>query len=143
MERKLVNRNISVLLCWFIVVQLLSHVQLSATPRTGAHQAPLSMEFSRQEYWSGLPFPTLKDLHDAEIKPMSLVSPALTGGFFTTVPPEKPVTNVPNYYKGNNWPQMESLVASLTSVNKDLIPTLIAAATFPRNVVSTNQSGIF
>jgi len=90
-----------------------------------------------------LPFPTPGDVPNPRIKPMSLVSPALTGGFFTTVPPGKPVTNVPNYYKGNNWPKMESLVASLTSVKKDLIPTLIAAATFPRNVVSTNQSGIF
>ena len=108
-----------------------------------ALQPPLSIKFPRQEYWRGLPFPTPEDLHDAEIKPMSLVSPALTGGFFTTVPPGKLVTNIPNCYKGNNWSKMESLVASLTSVNKDLIPTLIAAATFPRNVVSTNQSGIF
>ena len=44
-----------------------------------AHQAPLSMEFSRQEHWSGLPFPSLRDLSDPGIKP---ISPALTGGFF-------------------------------------------------------------
>ena len=55
-----------------------------------AHQAPLSMEFSRQEYWSGLPFPPPEDLPDPGIKPMSLTSPALAGGFFTTVPPGKP-----------------------------------------------------
>ena len=47
-------------------------------------QAPLSMEFSRQEYWSGLPFPSPGDLPDPEIKPMSPASPALAGGFFTT-----------------------------------------------------------
>ena len=56
--------------------------QLFATPWTVACQAPLSMEFSRQEYWNGLPFPTLVDL--LGIKPMSLASPALVGRFFTT-----------------------------------------------------------
>ena len=54
------------------------------TPWTVAHQAPLSMEFSRQEYWRGLPFPTLGDLLDPGITPMSLTSLALAGGFFTT-----------------------------------------------------------
>ena len=48
---------------------LLSHVQLFVTPWTIAHQVPLSMGFSRQEYWSGLPFPTPGDLPDPEIKP--------------------------------------------------------------------------
>ena len=47
------------------------------TPWTIAHQAPLSMEFSRQEYWSGLPFPAVGDLLDPGIKTMSLASPAL------------------------------------------------------------------
>ena len=47
----------------------------------------MSMEFSRQEYWSGLPFPPPGDLPDPGIEPMS---PALAGGFFTTEPPEKP-----------------------------------------------------
>ena len=51
---------------------------------TETHQAPLSMEFSRQEFWSGLPFPTLGDLPNPGIEPVSLVSPALAGGFFTT-----------------------------------------------------------
>ena len=54
------------------------------TPQTGAHQVPLSMEVSRQDYWSGLPFPLPEDLPDPEIKPVSLESPALAGGFFTT-----------------------------------------------------------
>ena len=54
-------------------------------------QAPLSMEFSRQEYWSGLPFPTSRDFPQLGIKPASPASPALAGvGCFTTVPPEKP-----------------------------------------------------
>ena len=52
-----------------------------------SHQAPLSMGFPRQEYWSGLPFPSPGDLPDPGIEPLSL---ALAGGFFTTEPPEKP-----------------------------------------------------
>ena len=52
-------------------VKSLSRVQLFATPWTVAHQAPLSMEFSRQEYWSGLPFPSPRDLPDPGIKPGS------------------------------------------------------------------------
>ena len=62
----------------------LSHVQLFASPWTVAHQAPVSMGFPRQEYWSGLPFPPPGDLPDLGIEPMSLISPALAGGFFTT-----------------------------------------------------------
>ena len=58
------------------------------TPWTVACQAPLSVGFSRQEYWSGLSFPPLGDLPDPEIKP---ISPALAGGFFTTEPPRKPI----------------------------------------------------
>ena len=51
---------------------------------TVACQAPLSMQFSRQEYWSGLPVPTPGDLPNPGVEPTSLVSPALAGGFFTT-----------------------------------------------------------
>ena len=64
-----------------------THVHFFATPWTIACQAPLSMEFSRQEYWSGLSFPSPGDLPDPE---MELASPALASGFFTTVPPGKP-----------------------------------------------------
>ena len=64
-----------------------SVVSLFVTPWTIACQAPLSMEFSRQEYWSGLPIPPPGYLPDLGIKP---VSPALTGRFFTTEPPGKP-----------------------------------------------------
>ena len=52
------------------------------TPWSVAHQAPLSMGFSRQEYWSGLPCPPPGDLPDPEIEPVSLAPPALAGGFF-------------------------------------------------------------
>ena len=67
-----------------------SRVQLFAIPWTAAHQAPLSMEFSRQEYWNRLPFPTPGDFPDLGIKPESLASLALAGSFFTTAPPGKP-----------------------------------------------------
>ena len=60
----------------------LSRVRLLATLCTVACQAPLSMGFSRQEYWSGLPFPIPGDPPDPGIKPMSLESPALARGFF-------------------------------------------------------------
>ena len=53
-------------------------------PMDCACQAPLCMEFSRQEYWRGLPFPVPGDLPDPGIEPTSLASPALTGEFFTT-----------------------------------------------------------
>ena len=56
----------------------------SETPWTAARQAPLSMGFSRQEYWSGLPCLPLGDLSSPGIKPESLASPALVGEFFTT-----------------------------------------------------------
>ena len=62
-----------------------SHVCLFVTLWTVAHQAPLSMGFSRQEYWSGLPCPATGDLPDLGTEPTSLVSLALAGGFFITI----------------------------------------------------------
>ena len=73
---------------------MLSCVQLFVTQRTAACQAPLSMEFSRQECWSGLPFPPPGDLPHPGIEPASPVSPtspALAGKFFTSDSPKKPV----------------------------------------------------
>ena len=61
------------------------------TPQTVDCQASLPTEFSRQEYWSGLPFPPPEDLPDPGIKP---ASPALAGGFFTTELPEKPASGL-------------------------------------------------
>ena len=60
------------------------------TPWTVTHQAPLSMEFSRLEYWSGLPSPPPGNSSVPGSEPTSLASPALAGGFFTTAPPRKP-----------------------------------------------------
>ena len=59
-----------------------SHLTLE-TPWTVAHQAPLSMGFCQQEYWSGLPFPSPRNLPDPRIRPKSPASPALAGGLFT------------------------------------------------------------
>ena len=67
---------------------VLSHAQFFATPWITACQAPLSIKFSRQEYWSGLPFPSPGDLPNPGIKPML---PVLAGKFFTTKPPRKPI----------------------------------------------------
>ena len=70
---------------------MLSRVPLSATPWTIAHQAPLSLEFSRQGYWNGLPFSVPVDLPNSGIEDTSLISPALAGRYiFTTVSPGKP-----------------------------------------------------
>ena len=68
----------------FPVLSHISHVQFFATLETGAPQAPLSMGFSRQEHWSGVPWPPPGHLPDSGIKHTSLMSPALAGGFFTT-----------------------------------------------------------
>ena len=69
--------SLIILQCAYVCAQLLSCVGLFATPWTVACQAPLSKGFSRQEYWSGLPFPTLGDLPDSGIEPESPVSPEL------------------------------------------------------------------
>ena len=71
-------------------VCVLSRIQPFATPWTVTLQAPLSMGFSQQEYWSGLPFPPPGDLPNPGIEPALLVSPTLAGEFFTTEPPGKP-----------------------------------------------------
>ena len=79
---------------------------------TVAHQAPLSMEFSRQEYWSGLPFPTPGVFPDPGIEHTSLVSPVLVGRFFTTehlgslvtfIPTDNPETLICAFYKRNTY----------------------------------------
>ena len=76
------NRN-------YILLSIVKYVSCSvmsdsAIPWTVASQAPLSMKFSRQEYWSGLSFPSPEDLPHPGIEPAFLMSPALAGEFFTT-----------------------------------------------------------
>ena len=69
-------------MCAFMLSRF-SRVQLFATLWTAAHQAPLSMDFSRREYWSGLPCPPPGDLPNPGIEPASLAFPALADRFFT------------------------------------------------------------
>jgi len=87
---------------------VLSCVWLFATPWTVACQTPLSMKFSRQEYWSGLPFPAPGDLPNPEVEPASLESPALAGRFFTAALPRKTVywsfpSLSPTFSKSSEW----------------------------------------
>ena len=70
-----------------------STVQLFATPWTVGYHVPLSMEFSRQEYWSGWQLPPPGDLPNTGIESRSLASPAMAGGFFTTAPSTQPRPN--------------------------------------------------
>ena len=72
----------------FLLLFSLSVVRLFATPWTIDYQAPPSMGFSRQEYWSGLPFPSPKDLPNPRIEPGS---PALQADALSSEPPEKPL----------------------------------------------------
>ena len=99
----------------YLTTRHFSRVRLCATVWSVACQVPLFMRFSRQEYWSGLPFPSPGDLPDPGIE---LMSPILAGGFFTTEPPGKPL----GYYaqwekkksqKDKNW--MISLIWSIQS----------------------------
>ena len=73
--------------CYVCVLSRSSRVRLCAAYRPAAHQAPLSLGFSRQEYQSGLPCPPPGDLPNPGIEPVSLMSPALVGRFFTTSAP--------------------------------------------------------
>ena len=75
-------------------MKLLSRVRLFATPWTVAHQAPQSMEFSRQDYWSGLPFPSPADLPNPGIKPGS---PAQQVDALPSEPPGKPQNKKGHY----------------------------------------------
>ena len=88
-------------------MKLLSRVRLFAIPWTVAYQVPSSMGFSRQEYWSGLPFPSTEDLPDPGIEPRS---PALAGVFFTPATRETHQTIAlrVKYFHVNVW---ASLVA--------------------------------
>ena len=96
------------------------------TPWTVALQGPLSMQFSRQEYWNELPFPPPEDLPDPGFKPKCPASPALAGGFFTTEPPgelPKPVREMLLVYHFRDSKtealqgQMASPITTLTANN--------------------------
>src|SRR5574341_1234605 len=78
---------------------MLSHVKLFATPWTVAHQDPLSLGFSRQEYWSGLPCPPPGNLPHPGTEPTSPVSSALQVDSLPTLPPWKPLKESSGEYK--------------------------------------------
>ena len=86
---KLKDKN-HMIISKLLLLSRFSLVWLFATPWTAAYQAPLSMDFSRQEYQSGLPFPSPGDLPNPGVEPASPASPTLARGFFTTAPPGKP-----------------------------------------------------
>ena len=87
----------------------LSHVQLFVIPWTVAYQASLSMGCSRQEYWSGVPFPSPGDLHDPGIEPGS---PALQGDALPSEPPGKPARNLlPRNLPKSSQAGLETLLA--------------------------------
>ena len=98
--------------CVHVCVCLFSCISLFATPWTAAWHAPLSIEFSRQEYWIELSFPTPGDLLNAGVKPVSLVFPALAGRFFTTALPGKPP--FPNHFilRKSIRPQQENYLTT-------------------------------
>ena len=85
----LLHLSVSVNQVLCVCVQSLSCVLVFVTSWMVTHQAPVSVGFPRQEYWSELPFPSPGDLPNPGIDPTSLASP-LTGGFFIAEPPRKP-----------------------------------------------------
>ena len=87
-------KQIRFIITFACMIRCFSYVWLCMTPWTAACQAPLSMGFSRQVYWSGLLCPPLGDLPDSGIEPMSLMSPEMAGGILSLVSPGKP----PNMY---------------------------------------------
>ena len=98
-----------ILVC--VCVKSLSHVQLFATPWTVAFQASPSMGFPRQEYWSGLPFPSPGDLPNPGIEPRS---PALEADALTSEPPKLTQNGL------KNWTDVKDLSVKLTKEIKGL-----------------------
>ena len=85
-----------------------SLIQLFATPWTVACQVSLSMEFSRQEHWSGLPFPTPGGHPNLGVKPVSVASPALAGGLYTTGTSWKALSSI-SFLHTFSFPQFAAL----------------------------------
>ena len=92
--------------CWSLKVKVksLSRVRLFVTPWTVAYRAPLSMGFSRQEYWSGMPFPSPGDLPDPRIEPGF---PALEADALTSAPPGKPHKVIYFIFKTHQFPTLD------------------------------------
>ena len=90
----------------------------SATRWAAVRQSLLSMGFSRQEYWSGLPFPPLGDLPDPGIEPASLASPVLAGRFFGTETPGK------SLLFSQRWPICKDVFGQGTFISGYVLPTI-------------------
>ena len=117
--QKLSKRHVQQFLWKFIKeacvhAQSLSCVRLFVTPWTTAHQAPLSMEFSRQEYWSGLPFSSPRGLPGWEIKPISPTFPVLAGRSLPLSHLGSPLLRRHNW--ANHWPLVIELNLQLLSL---------------------------
>ena len=99
-----------------VIACMLSCVQLLVAPWNAAHQAPLSMGFPRQEYWSGLSFPPPGDLPDPGIEPTSPESPALAGRFFTTAPPGKHRQQIAQIWVACNNRHLLSSISGISGI---------------------------
>ena len=103
-----------------VCAELFSRVQLFEILWTVAHQAPLFTGFSRQEYWSGLPFPSPGDLPDPGVEPKSPASLVLAGRFFTTEQLGKPL------------PEVDQTQMSLPMSQSSLLPSCAFAITISK-----------
>ena len=115
---------------------MLSCVWLFATPWTVACHVPLSMRYSWQEYQSGLPFPSPGDLPDPGIEGVSLTSPALAAGFFTTEPPGKKSKFLPlwSHYTGiiplRVLDMMENMLVHASEIKKKTSKLVLTYGSF-------------
>ena len=134
------KRNSNTLLC----VCMLSHVRLLASLWTVAGQTLLSTGFSRQEYWSGLSFPSPGDLPDPEIKPTFLSSPALAAGFFTLShlgnPQDTAVGNV-NWCVENSMEVLKKTKNRATTWSSNYTPGYISGENGNTNLKRTCTPG--
>ena len=117
------KRKVNLSISDFVHAQSLSHVCFFPTLWTIACQAPLSMEFFRQENWSGLPFLPAGDLRNPGIEPTSLASPALAGKFSTTASPGKPTGQL--YFNEKNYFRTFLVVQWLSATAGDMGSTYV------------------
>ena len=109
-------------MCMKVKVKSLTRVRLFATPWTVAYQAPLSMRFSRQEYWSGLPFPSPGDLPDPGIE---LRSPALQADALTSEPLGKPFMTTGKTITLTRWTFDGKVMSLLLNMPSRLVITFL------------------
>ena len=118
-------------------------VWLYVPPCTVAHQTPLAMEFSRQEYWSGLPPPTLEDLPHTGIKPMS---PASAGGFFQRFEIEFTRAQLKIEWEGRRtkkeYIQYDSIYIKLSKMQTNLWWQRAADQGLPREGLGVRRQGV-